>query len=203
MILVIGPAAMRDSHANGEVPCSVTAHRPAPGLWSAYANGNVGGDRRGSKARDIDPAADLTLRIQLEFHQLERGWERLRVDNPQRRRRLLASLADSGQQAPIVLLVQGQPDRYVVIDGYRRIAALEQLRRDTVETVVVWPMSEGDAVLLDRSLRLCEHETALEHLRATGSALASAEGARPAIRLSLFFGHVNVQRNLRPRLIRL
>jgi ParB/RepB/Spo0J family partition protein len=100
--------------------------------------------------------------MQLEFHQLERRWERLRVDNAQRRRRLLASLADSGQQVPIVVVaVEGQADRYVVIDGYKRIAALEQLGWDTVEAVV-WPMSEAAAVLLDRSLRLCEHETALE-----------------------------------------
>ncbi len=95
--------------------------------------------------------------MQLEFHQLERRWERLRVDNPQRRRRLLASLADSGQQVPIVVVaMEGQADRYVVIDGYKRIAALEQLGRDTVEAVA-WPMSEAAAVLLDRSLRLCEH----------------------------------------------
>jgi ParB family transcriptional regulator, chromosome partitioning protein len=100
--------------------------------------------------------------MQLEFHQLERRWERLRVDHPQRRRRLLASLADSGQQVPIVVVaMEGHADRYVVIDGYKRIAALEQLGRDTVEAVV-WPMSEAAAVLLDRSLRLCEHETALE-----------------------------------------
>jgi len=75
---------------------------------------------------------------------------------------LLASLADSGQQTPIVVVAaEGQGDRYVVIDGYKRIAALEQLGRDTVEAVV-WPMSEAAAVLLDRSLRLSEHETALE-----------------------------------------
>jgi ParB family chromosome partitioning protein len=49
----------------------------------------------------------------------------------------------------------------VVIDGYKRIAALQQLGRDTVEAVL-WPMSESAAVLLDRSLRLSEHETALE-----------------------------------------
>jgi len=100
--------------------------------------------------------------MQLEFHQLERRWQRMRVANPQRRRRLLASLADSGQQVPIVVVaVEGQAERYVVIDGYQRIAALEQLGRDTVEAVV-WPMSEAAAVLLDRSLRLCERETALE-----------------------------------------
>jgi ParB/RepB/Spo0J family partition protein len=71
-------------------------------------------------------------------------------------------LAESGQQTPIVVVAaQGQAERYVVIDGYKRIVALEQLGRDTVE-VVMWPMSEAAAVLLDRSLRLSEHETALE-----------------------------------------
>src|SRR5438128_5558839 len=66
--------------------------------------------------------------MQLEFHQLERRWEHLRVRHPVRQRRLLASLADSGQQTPIVVVAaEGQADRYVVIDGYKRIAALEQL----------------------------------------------------------------------------
>src|SRR5437773_491027 len=100
--------------------------------------------------------------MQLEFHQLERRWEHLRVRHPARQRRLLASLAESGQQTPIVVVAaEGQADRYVVIDGYKRIAALEQLGRDAVEAVV-WPMNEAAAVLLDRSLRLSEHETALE-----------------------------------------
>lgn len=100
--------------------------------------------------------------MQLEFHQLERRWEHLRVRHPARQRHLLASLADCGQQAPIVVVAaEDRADRYVVIDGYKRIAALEQLSRDTVEAVL-WPMSEGDAVLLDHSLRLGEQETALE-----------------------------------------
>jgi len=100
--------------------------------------------------------------MRLEWHQLDRRWEHLRVRHPARQRRLLASLAESGQQTPIVVVAaEGQADRYVVIDGYKRIAALEQLGRDTVEAVV-WPMSESAAVLLDRSLRLSEHETALE-----------------------------------------
>jgi ParB family transcriptional regulator, chromosome partitioning protein len=100
--------------------------------------------------------------MQLEFHQLDRRWEHLRVRHPARQRRLLASLAESGQQTPIVVVAaEGPADRYVVIDGYKRIAALEQLGRDTVEAVV-WPMSEAAAVVLERSLRLSEHETALE-----------------------------------------
>src|ERR1043165_1614510 len=100
--------------------------------------------------------------MRLELHQLERRWEHLRVRHAARQRRLLASLAESGQQTPIVVVAaEGCTDRYVVIDGYKRIAALEQLGRDTVEAVV-WPMSEAAAVLLDRSLRLSEQETALE-----------------------------------------
>jgi ParB/RepB/Spo0J family partition protein len=100
--------------------------------------------------------------MQVEFHQLDRPWEHLRVHHPGGQRRLLASLAESGQQTPIVVVAaEGQTDRFVVIDGYKRITALGQLGRDTVEAVV-WPMSEAAAVLLDRSLRLSEHETALE-----------------------------------------
>jgi ParB-like chromosome segregation protein Spo0J len=50
----------------------------------------------------------------------------------------------------------------VVIDGYKRIAALEQLGRDTVEAVI-WPMSEAAAVLLDRSLRLAPRTPSSVH----------------------------------------
>jgi ParB family chromosome partitioning protein len=100
--------------------------------------------------------------MQLEFHQLDRRWEHLRVRRPHRQRRLMAALAESGQQTPIVVVAaEGQLGRYLVIDGYKRIAALEQLGRDTVEAVV-WPMGEAEALLLDRSLRFSEHETALE-----------------------------------------
>ncbi len=100
--------------------------------------------------------------MQLEFHQLDRSWEHLRVRPAGRQRRLLASLAEAGQQTPIVVVASaGSPDRYVVIDGYKRMAALEQLGRDTV-AAVVWSMSEAEAVLLDRTLRWSEPETALE-----------------------------------------
>ena len=99
--------------------------------------------------------------MQLEFHQLDRRWGHLRVREPHRQRRLLASLADSGQQTPIVVVAAGPPDRYLVIDGHKRVAALEQLGRDTVEATV-WAMSEAEALLLSRSLRSGPQESALE-----------------------------------------
>src|SRR6266702_6495757 len=100
--------------------------------------------------------------MQLEFHQLDRRWEHLRVREPHRQRHLLASLAESGQQTPIIVVVsEDNSERYLVIDGYKRIAALQQLGRDTVEATV-WPMSEAEALLLSRSLRFSPQESALE-----------------------------------------
>jgi ParB family chromosome partitioning protein len=100
--------------------------------------------------------------MEVEFHQLDRRWEHMRSGRPERQRRLLASLLASGQQTPIVVVAQAaQGDRYLVIDGYKRIAALEQLGRDTVE-VVVWPMTEAEAVVLERSIQMSERGTALE-----------------------------------------
>ena len=97
--------------------------------------------------------------MKLEFHQLDRRYEHLRARSPERQRRLLVSLAASGQQTPIIVVAVS--DRYLVIDGYKRVAALEQLSRDTVEAVV-WDMNEADALVLDRSMRFSEQETALE-----------------------------------------
>ncbi|MCP5114038.1 MAG: ParB/RepB/Spo0J family partition protein [bacterium] len=100
--------------------------------------------------------------MQLQFHQLRRRFEHLRARDPARQRRLLASLAESGQQTPIVVVAAAnQSERYLVIDGHQRIAALQQLGRDTVEAVV-WEMSEAEALVLERSLRWSKHETALE-----------------------------------------
>jgi len=100
--------------------------------------------------------------MRLEFHQLDLRWEHLRVREPHRQRRLLASLAESGQQTPIVVVVSKDDNqRYLVIDGYKRIAALQQLGRDTAEATV-WTMTEAEALVLSRSLRFSPQESALE-----------------------------------------
>jgi ParB family chromosome partitioning protein len=100
--------------------------------------------------------------MQLEFHQLDVRWEHLRVREPHRQRHLLASLAESGQQTPIVVVIaKDDNNRYLVIDGHKRIAALRQLGRDTVEATV-WSMSEAEALLLSRCQRMSPRESALE-----------------------------------------
>lgn len=99
--------------------------------------------------------------MDLEFHQLDLRYEGLRVRRPEQERRLLSSLAQRGQQVPIVVVAASEPGRFVVIDGYKRVRALRLLRGDTV-TATVWAMNEVEALILDRSLRRAEAETALE-----------------------------------------
>lgn len=100
--------------------------------------------------------------MELEFHQLDLRYEHLRVCRPARERRLLASLAERGQQVPVVVVaIPEEANRFIVIDGYKRIRALKRLGRDTVRATA-WDMSETEALILDRSLRTAEGETALE-----------------------------------------
>jgi ParB-like chromosome segregation protein Spo0J len=61
----------------------------------------------------------------------------------------------------VVVPLENQANRYLVIDGYKRIVALQQLGRDTVEAVI-WPMTEAEAMVLDCTLRWSKRESALE-----------------------------------------
>src|SRR6266853_3873348 len=113
--------------------------------------------RRRHTRFDCDWSSDV---CSSDLHQLERRWEHLRVRQPQRQRRLMGSLAESGQQTPIVVVLCPEPgERYLVIDGHKRMAALEQLGRDTIEATV-WTMSAAEALLLERSLRCSPPESA-------------------------------------------
>lgn len=100
--------------------------------------------------------------MDLELHQLDLRYESLRARCPAREARLLAALAEAGQQTPIVVVAApGQPERYVVIDGFRRLRALRRLGQDVVRATV-WALGEIEALLLARSLRTGEGDTAIE-----------------------------------------
>ena len=97
--------------------------------------------------------------MELEFHQLDLRYERLRVRQPARERRLLASLADAGQQMPIVVVTAGSA--YVVVDGHKRVRCLRRLHRDTV-AAVVWEMPEAEALIFRQLLHTDATDSALE-----------------------------------------
>lgn len=73
--------------------------------------------------------------VQLELHQLSLRYEGLRRRHPAQERALLGSLAELGQQSPIVVISEaaGAVDQFVLIDGYKRVRALRRLARDTVQ----------------------------------------------------------------------
>jgi ParB-like chromosome segregation protein Spo0J len=65
------------------------------------------------------------------------------------RARLIASVAEIGQQVPVIVVRDNES--LVLIDGYLRVEALRRLRRDTV-AATTWSMSEADALLAHRHL---------------------------------------------------
>jgi ParB-like chromosome segregation protein Spo0J len=99
--------------------------------------------------------------VEVEFHQLELRYERLKVVRPEQERRLLASLAEVGQQVPIVVVKEAAEGPFVVIDGHKRVRALRRLGRDTV-AASCWPGEEAEALIATRLMQTAEPETALE-----------------------------------------
>lgn len=97
--------------------------------------------------------------MDLELHQLERRYEELRTRSAKRERRLLASIAESGQHTPIIVVRDAE--RFVIVDGYKRVRVMARLGHDTV-SAVEWTLGEADALLLERMMRGGESDSALE-----------------------------------------
>lgn len=98
--------------------------------------------------------------VQLEFHQIDLRYRDLRVVDRERDARLLASLAGAGQKTP-VLVVLGKGDRYVLIDGYRRVDGLLRLKADTVEALLL-PIPESEGLILSHRMESSCRKSALE-----------------------------------------
>ena len=97
--------------------------------------------------------------MELELHQLDRRYEALRTRSARREHRLLASLSEVGQQTPIVVVRDGE--RWVVVDGYKRVRALHRLGQDVVRAAE-WMLSELEALVLERVMRASDGDSAIE-----------------------------------------
>jgi ParB/RepB/Spo0J family partition protein len=90
--------------------------------------------------------------MELEFSQLDRRYEGLRVSSRARDEEVLSSIARVGQQNPVIVVVGEEHDREIVVDGFKRIRALIRLERDTVQATR-WEVSEPEALLISRTIR--------------------------------------------------
>ncbi len=98
--------------------------------------------------------------MELELHQLELRYAHLRTRVPRRERQLTASLAEVGQLMPVVVVRGGGEERYVLLDGYKRLRAARRLHLDTVRAIC-WELDEADALLLERLMRTGEPDSPL------------------------------------------
>ncbi len=98
--------------------------------------------------------------MQLELHEVQQRYAALRRRDPHRERTLAASLSEVGQQMPVVV-VREAATGWVLVDGYKRVRALERLRQDTVEALV-WELGEAEALVVTRLMGEGVSDSALE-----------------------------------------
>ena len=99
--------------------------------------------------------------MELEHCQLEMKYEVLRVQSSAAQARLMASLAQCGQQSPVLVVRAAECERPVLIDGYRRVASLRALGNDLVMATEL-AMSESEALLFRHRMASTEPRSALE-----------------------------------------
>jgi len=110
-------------------------------------------------------------RHEFDLHRLELRYAATRVAEPQAVQRIAASLEHCGQLVPCIAVNDPGADeqRLVLIDGYRRIAALRRLGRDTV-AVECWACDLTTALIRqltcrqDRSFAIIEQALLLREL---------------------------------------
>jgi ParB family chromosome partitioning protein len=73
-----------------------------------------------------------TSATQIDLHRLELRYAATRLVEPQAVERLARSIEQSGQLIPCIGVAATNGERVVLLDGYRRVAALRRLGRDTV-----------------------------------------------------------------------
>ena len=57
----------------------------------------------------------------------------------------MASLGETGQQSPVIVVASPEAGRYTVVDGHKRVRALKRLKADVVKAAV-WELPEAEAL---------------------------------------------------------
>jgi ParB/RepB/Spo0J family partition protein len=95
----------------------------------------------------------------LDLHQLDRPYAGLRTRDEGRQARLVGAISRDGLLQAVLVVARGE--RFVLIDGYRRVAAVETLGQDTVAAVVLGT-TEAEALAYAHRLDANRRRSALE-----------------------------------------
>ncbi|RZB36915.1 MAG: hypothetical protein SRB2_01715 [Desulfobacteraceae bacterium Eth-SRB2] len=90
--------------------------------------------------RVMEPNPDIRIR-RIEICHLELRYAHIRVHNPEAALRLAASLQQYSQIIP-VLIVPAEHPKYILIDGYLRVAAAKRCGKDTL-LAQIWCMARN------------------------------------------------------------
>jgi len=96
---------------------------------------------------------------EVEIHRLDLAYADLRVIEERQVAKLTADIAAGGQRQPV--LVVPREGRFVLIDGYCRLAALRHLGRDTISALSL-ELSEREALLFAYRTHRGRRRSALE-----------------------------------------
>lgn len=121
--------------------------------------GETGSPRRSGCISPIGMAPQ-----QLELHQIKRPYSDMRITRSGSDAQLLASIEQQGQSTPVLVCSAREatnPAQYVLIDGYRRVRALERLGRDTALATKT-ELSEQEALLWHHQMESRGRRSALE-----------------------------------------
>jgi ParB/RepB/Spo0J family partition protein len=88
--------------------------------------------------------------VRLEVHELSLRYQDLRIADRAQEARLLGSLAAHGQQSPVLVHASASGQR-VLLDGYRRVRALQALAQDLVMAVELTVPTVDALVLAHRA----------------------------------------------------
>jgi len=118
--------------------------------------------------------------MQVELSELELRYAGLRVRDAARTARMRASLAADGQQSAVTVIATTTPSthRYVLVDGYLRVAALRSLGRDIALAVCV-ELGDADALIMAHHLDETGRRSALDARIGRSWTPGSAHCGRP------------------------
>lgn len=83
--------------------------------------------------------------VELPLDSLDLRYEGLRARRPLMERRLVASMGETGQQSPVIV-VPSAGGKHLVIDGHKRVRALRTLNSEVVKASV-WEMPAPEALV--------------------------------------------------------